>query len=151
VDSNVIMIKLNKGNNILFKDLKNFEVGLQQHTLDKVMLHSSVYKSIFNGTYKSSGSNPRRRGVVKVSNGKQNVYLRFWGASQFGIGKDNFSVHPYVFNYLNSSESVCEFSFSKGSVLKYYWFNPIDAIRISFRLGSLSVILGGISIVLGII
>lgn len=126
----------------------NMPEGIESN--DKVSLHSSYYNKIFGKKFHSDGYLPWKRGIVKIIFGTRIINRMFWGENIKGdeIGLSNQSK---ILLELTNETDEYEFTLCKGSKFFFYWQHPLHYVRVSFKLGMLSVILGVIGVVLTIV
>ena len=118
-----------------------------------VLLHSSCYKDIFGKTKTNSSDNSKRTSIVKIKTSEKTIYREFKGFTLTGFDANMVALSPnslYLLNLSNSIESS-ELKLTPGCILPFYWFHPDKSIRLSFKMGLLSIILGVISLVLGVL
>lgn len=120
-----------------------------------VYTSNNIFSEVFKKKNKEFGSYPEKKRVVKItslSNGKS-IY-RFWnGASKGSTSKDTMYVDVNAkYDLIRGCDSNCiDVSISKGSKFCFYYYHYDHMVRISFKLAVLSLALGCVSLVLGII
>lgn len=125
--------------------------------IDKIFLCNKQYEIFFGETFIEEQYRPWKRGVIKITNPIKNVSIHrmFMGANRLGIDGNHFFV-PKPSQYMLAIEGkVQQFELKKGSKFLFYWQHPSHSVRASFKatfaLGSISIILAIIAIILGII
>lgn len=126
--------------------------GIQQSCeLDGfVLLQSSCYKRIFGTTKKVSPDKRKRTSIVKIkaNNGKR-IYREFRGDFTTKFTADMVALTPNSILLLNDDDGIMptNLTLSKGRLWPFYWEHPDKAIRVSFKMGGLSITLGFISLI----
>jgi hypothetical protein len=118
---------------------------------DKICLENSNYKKIFGKKFVENFYKPWKRGVVKVlfideDGSKFAIRGLFYSGNTFGVLKDEVGLLPPFSYYLSGYEG--KIKLSKGSRFLFIWQHPNHMVRLGFRF---SFMLGGLSIILGII
>lgn len=116
-----------------------------------VVLYSKVYEEIFGITRKLEKDANKRLAIVKISANGKSIHRAFRAVS--GMTSDYAGLTANSLRLLNDSIGTdpVEVELSPGSCLPYYWRHPDKAIRISIKLGLLSVLLGLISVINAVI
>ena len=117
------------------------------------MLENSVYKRIFGQKKKFSNDGKKKLSVVKISSGAKSIYREYRGISVKDFTSEFVALSSNSILLLNGNngEEPQLVKLSPGNRLFFYWFHPDNAVRISIRLGLLSVILGLLSVILSIL
>ena len=118
---------------------------------EDVVLYSNVYEEIFGITRKLEKDTNKRLAIVKISANGKSIHRAF--RSVAGMTNDYAGLTANSLRLLNDSmgNDPKEVELSPGSRLPFYWYHPDKAIRISIKLGLLSVILGSLSIVISVL
>lgn len=118
-----------------------------------ILLHSSCYKEIFGKTKTNSSDNSKRTSIVKIKASQKTIYREFKGFTLSGFDAGMVALSPNSLYLLDLSKPTnsSELKLSSGCALPFYWFHPDKSIRLSFKMGFLSIILGVISLVLGVL
>ena len=117
-----------------------------------VYLQSSVFEEVFGITKKMSNDNVKRLAIVKIEENGKAIYRAFRSSSIDGFTNKYVGLTPNSLYLLNDAEGKAptKVELSPGKYIPFYWYHPDKAIRISFKLGLLSVALGLLGFVLGI-
>ena len=106
-----------------------------------VVLHSSMYEAIF-GVRKSNAKRSKKQlSVVKICCEGRSIHRAYRSVPAKDFGKDYVGLTPNSIYELcqNSSEAPKKVSISEGCWWMYYWHNPVAAVRMSFRIGIISI------------
>ncbi len=116
-----------------------------------VVLYSKNYEEIFGIKRKLSKDVDKRLAIVKISANGKSIHRAF--KSVAGMTNNYAGLTTNSLRLLNDStgKDPVEVELSPGSRLPFYWYHPDNAIRISIKLGLLSVILGVLSIVISVL
>jgi len=119
----------------------------------EIGLHSSVFKKIFHKRKSEAADDMKRLSIVKVTYNGKSIYRNFRGVQSKDYKADFAVLSQQSISLLSSgkADAPMEVTLSKGWLLPYYWCHPDKAIRLSAKLGLLSVALGFLSVVLAII
>ncbi len=119
----------------------------------EVYLQSSVFEEIFGMTKKMSNDKVKRLAIVKIEGTGKPIYRAFKSGSIKGLTKDYVGLTSNSLYLL--SDATGNFpdnvELSPGKYIPFYWQHPDKAIRISVKLGFLSLFLGLLSIVISIV
>lgn len=122
--------------------------------IDAVILPPEDYRKIFGDRKASMPTSSKRLSVVKISFDGKSIHRRYLGEPNLKNCKYASLNYSSLLELVNEKPSEVighEVTLSKGSRLKYYWNNPANAIRMSTRLGVISLTMAIVSIVLSII
>ena len=125
-------------------------ISLPSEVDGDVYLTSQLYKAIFGKSKKSSSNSQKRLSIVKISANGHSIHRAYKSTSAANFTNDYAAMTTKSIEFLtdsNGSEPQVV-KLSKGSYFLFYWSHPDIAIRLSFKLGLLSVILGLLSIIL---
>lgn len=120
-------------------------------------MHGSSYKEIFGTTLKGSD---RRKRFIKITNTKtkKSVYRIFKGVPSVVKSEDTIYLDSDGYHVLTdtaeSTEPVqnsVELSIKKTNWLAYYWNTSNTMVRITFKIGAVSLALGIISLILSVV
>ena len=119
----------------------------------EVMLTSDCYREIFGKTKKTIGDSHKQLSIVKISANGKSIHRAYRGISATDFLKDYVALSPNSIMFLNdeNGNEPCEVEVSKGSVFPFYWYHPDKAVRLSTKLGILSLMLGIISCIISLI
>ena len=118
-----------------------------------VYLQSSVFNEVFGKTKKMSKDSVKRLAIVKIEENGKAIYRAYRASSIDGLTSKYVGLTPNSLYLLNDAEGKAptKVELSPGKYIPFYWYHPDKAIRISFKLGLLSVALGFLSVVLGLL
>ena len=159
---NLLCITKGDKNEIVESDSYGGFLKLEDYTIDeyddKVILNGDVFKKLFITPRHKAKDNLKRLAVIKITNIKngKSIHRAFLGMK--GIEKLN---EKQVALSRNSIRLLCgeeghpeyidSVTISKGSWLKYYWYHPFHATRISMRIGMISLAVGLLSFAVSMI
>ncbi len=111
-----------------------------------VILTSSSYQKIFGRKKKSSSNSRKRLSIVKISANGKSIHRAYRAESAGGFTENEVALSPNSIRLLSDKEGMepTIAKISKGCRIPFYWFHPDKSIRISFKLGLLSVVLGSL-------
>lgn len=119
--------------------------------IDAIILAPKDYEDIFGTTRKRDNTKRKRLAVVKASSGGRSIHRRYLGDSSLKE-KRSCALNYSSINELCVDDNIPQkIDLSKGNMFAYYWNNPKASIRMSMRLGILSIILGFIAIAIAIL
>ncbi len=125
---------------------------------DTAYLSSGAYENIFGKKRSKVGRCGKLLSVVKIYNpeSRLSIYRKYQFNPDFqGINDDMIALHPASIRELvkeDNSEIVGKtVEVSKGNRFCYFWRHPFHATRISMKLGTFSLFLAVISIIVTII
>ena len=154
------MFKRNKGEEYtVFKTLSKsnsneFVILSHERDLDtesKALFHPGRYQDIFGKTKKSSNQRRQRLSVVRIKYGKRVIYRSFQARSITGLDKNSIGLSPNACQELGIEPNGEKVTVRKGCLGGYFWEHPNSATRVSFRIGSLSLLVGLISLIVGLV
>jgi hypothetical protein len=118
-----------------------------------VLMKSDGYNAVFKTTKKTADNSQKRLSIVKISANGKVIYRAYRGVSATDFLKDYVALTPNSIMLLNdkAGNEPKEVEVSKGCIFPFYWYHPDKAVRISFKLGLVSLLMGVISIVISII
>lgn len=119
----------------------------------EVLMTSNSYNDVFKTTKKTAANSLKRLSVVKISANDQVIYRAYRGVSATDFLKDYVALSPNSIMLLNDKDGKepQEVEVSKGCQIPFYWYHPDKAVRLSVKLGFISVLLGIVSIVVSVI
>lgn len=128
-----------------YEDLTSFE--------DIVLLENSSYEKIFKKKYKDDCYSPNKRGIVCIKLGKNKIYRLFRSGNVYKlksneIGLTISSIRELCININGSSHNVLLY---KGTKTKFFWKNPKHYVRVAYKISIISITLGILGLLLGII
>jgi len=114
---------------------------------DSILLYNRWYRRIFGKNKKNSSDSKKRISIVKIKADTGKTIYREYKASR--IKKDTAALTMKSITLLSDKDGnkPTRLTLSKGSWMCYYINHPDKAIRLSFRMGAISIALGLISIV----
>lgn len=125
-------------------------ISLPSEVDGDVYLTSHLYEEIFGKSKKSSSNCQKQLSIVKISANGQSIHRAYKSTSAANFTKNYAALTTKSISFLTDSNGheTQVVTLSKGSCFLFYWSHPDIAIRLSFKLGLLSVILGLLSILL---
>ncbi len=100
---------------------------------DKALLFSQQHYGLFGRTIKE---NPKKRGVVRVKNGKRVIYRSFLSEAAFHLKSDEIGLDVSSLRELGLSRTgKREVVASKGTRFQFYYSHPNSALRMPFKIG----------------
>lgn len=119
----------------------------------EVLMHSSCYKEIFGVRKKNTGNSKKRLSIVKITANGKSIYRAYRSVSAVDFVNDCVGLSPNSILLLNdkNGNDPIQVELSKGHCFPYYWYHPDKAIRLSVKLGGISLLLGVISIAVSIV
>ena len=117
------------------------------------VFQSSAYGDVFGNRRNRSTKSKKRLSVVKITANRKPIYRAFRAIPIKDNNKSIVGLSPNSLRMINDKNGVnpTEVMVEKGSPFFYYWSHPDKAIRISFKLGLISLLLGAISIIISIV
>ena len=123
---------------------------------ERVILYSKNYKTIFGKEFKEDNYKSSKRGIVKITCGKESIY-RFFSAKP--ISADTMGLNQQSLLELGIKEGRVPVTLTNANTLVgkflFYYHHPFHEVRVPIKLtyffGALSIILGLLSIVLALI
>ena len=119
-----------------------------------VILQSSLYEAIF-GKKKIKTSNSKKRlSIVKICHEGKCIHRAYLSVSANGFDKNYVALTPnsiYELSKDNVIEALSNVCISKGSRWTFYWNNPVSAVRMSFRIGVIGIIVSALFGIVSII
>ena len=118
-----------------------------------VVLQSSVFEEVFGMTKKLSSDFDKQLPIVKISENGKAIYRLYRSVGVNGFSKEFVGLTANSICLLCdiNGENPKEVELSPGRYFPFYWHHPDKAIRISFKLGLLSVALGILSLVTSVV
>ncbi len=118
-----------------------------------VVLQSSVFEEVFGITKKLSSSYDKRLPIVKISENGKTIYrvYRSVGVKGFTGQHVGLTSNSIVLLCDINGDNPKEVELSPGKYFPFFWQHPDKAIRISFKLGLLSMALGFLSIITSVV
>lgn len=127
------------------EDVLRFPYILSPRELDEyVVLESSMYQKLFGRTKISSSKSKKRLSIVKVSYDGQSIHRAYLSASATGFQQKYVALTPNSIYELSDGKAVPAHSgvcISKGCWWHFYWEHPNAAVRMSFRVGVIGIII----------
>lgn len=154
------MFKRNKGEEYtVFKTLSKsnsnqFVILSHERDLDtesKALFHPGSYQDIFGKTKKSSNQRRQRLSVVRIKYGERVIYRSFQARSITRLDNNSIGLSPNACQELGIEPKGEKVTVRKGCLGGYFWKHPNSATRVSFRIGSLSLLVGLISLIVGLV
>ena len=109
-----------------------------------VVLQSQMYQEIFKGKKIDAGDNHKRLSVVKICCEGKSIHRAFRSESAKDFAKGYVALSTNSIYLLSKGKELppgCKVYLNKGSWWKYYWDNPNAAVRMSFRIGIIGIII----------
>ena len=119
----------------------------------EVLMTSHSFEDVFGTEKKTADNFLKQLPIVKIcANGKK-IHRAYRGVSVKGFNKELVALSPNSIMLLNDNNGVEpeKVELSEGSILPFYWYHPDKAIRLSFKIGLISLLMGIISIAISII
>ena len=112
-----------------------------------------VYKDFFGKNRKSDKDDNKKLAIVKISANGKSIYRSYRSCTTEGFNKDSVALSPESIRLLTdkNGENPKTVTISKGCRLPFYYNHPDNAIRLSFKLGAISIIMGIVSILISAI
>jgi len=107
-----------------------------------VVLHSSMYEAIFGEKKAKAKRSKKLLSVVRICYEGKSIHRVYRSLPAKDFGKDFAALTPNSIYELcqDSSEAPKKVSVSKGCWWMYYWYNPVAAVRMSFRVGVVGIL-----------
>ncbi len=124
---------------------------------DKVVLHANKFNEIFGERKVFNYNKPWLKGVIKISFNSDTIYRIFKGSSKEKITKNQLGLTYESLSFLNiDNPQEKDFNIilepaSKIELMKFFKNHPDTYVRLYFCLGSISILLSIVSIILSII
>lgn len=122
---------------------------------DKIILNNVEYGILFSKRLKDTAKTFHGRGIIGIKTAESTHYKLFYGGNL--ISKNKIGLSPRSYNRILSEKNFDgnillsgHPDYSPKAFFGLYWNHPIDATRIAFKLGLISLVLGVISILLTI-
>lgn len=146
---------------VMNQDLRLTTIQYSSEVDGFVYLHTSLYRRIFDRARNKSSDKRKQLSIVQITadNGKK-IYREFHGISIKDYKKHHIALTHNSLNLLNETtddnriNEPTVLTLSNGNhfpfySLPFYWRHPDKAIRVSFKMGAISVFLGIVSFLLG--
>lgn len=117
---------------------------------DFILLHSSLYRVLFGSTKTKSPNRRKRASIVKIDGNNGKTIQREFKGYYIGGFTNNMAALSLKSQLLlidRNGNSPTKLVLSKGNYWSYYRNHPDNAIRISFKMGFLSILLGFMSLI----
>ncbi len=117
-----------------------------------VLMTNACYSEIFGIHKKSAKNSAKRLSIVKISANGKSIHRSYRGVSVTGFNSSLVALSPNSIMLLHDSEGnqPQDVEVSKGCFAPFYWCHPDKSVRISVRMGLLSLVLGLISLIVSI-
>lgn len=142
---------------MIIESVIHFENDREDIVVDTWNVYTSnhIFKEIFKKNESDFNTYAKKKKVIKITSldTKKSIY-RFWNGAPFGAKtKDTLFLDKYAkYDLLvEKNKNTVNIVFSKGSKLKFYLNHYDHMVRVSFKLGLWSVIIGIVSFIIGII
>jgi len=129
--------------NYLDKDtLRIANIGSSKEYDEYVVLHSSMYETIFGVRKATAKRSKKQLSVVKICSEGKSIHRAYRSLPAKDFGKDYVALTPNSIYELchDSSKTPTKVSVSEGCRWMYYWHNPVAAVRMSFRIGIIGIL-----------
>ena len=119
----------------------------------EVLMISNCYKDVFEKRKKNTDDSKKRLSIVKITANGKSIHRSYKCVSAAGFISDYVALSPNSIMLLNDKDGKepKEAELCEGSWFPFYWYHPDKAVRLSFKLGLTSLLMGFISIVISII
>lgn len=119
----------------------------------EVLMISNCYKDVFEKRKKNTNDSNKRLSIVKITANGKSIHRSYKCVSAAGFISDYVALSPNSIMLLNDKDGnePKEAELCEGSWFPFYWYHPDKAVRLSFKLGLISLLMGFMSIVISII
>ena len=119
----------------------------------EVLMISNCYKDVFEKRKKNTDDSNKRLSIVKITANGKSIHRSYKCVSAKDFSGDYVALSPNSIMLLNDKDGIEpeEAELCEGSWFPFYWYHPDKAVRLSFKLGLISLLMGFISIVISII
>ena len=119
----------------------------------EVLMISNCYKDVFEKRKKNTNDSNKRLSIVKITANGKSIHRSYKCVSAAGFISDYVALSPNSIMLLNDKNGIepKEAELCEGSWFPFYWYHPDKAVRLSFKLGLISLLMGFMSIVISII
>lgn len=114
---------------------------------------SNCYLDVFGMRRKNADDSKKRLSIMKISANGKSIYRECRCVSATSFNSDYVALSPHSIMLLNdkNGDNPQTVNLSEGSRIPFYWLHPDKAVRLSFKLGLVSLLLGVISIAISIL
>ena len=122
---------------------------------DCVILPTGFYCSIFGKAQKNASRENKLLSVVKIQYKGTSIYRRYIGVNitnthyNIAMTPKSWLLLSNEYQFPNNNDNI-HVKVSKGCKLKYFWYHPFHATRISMRIGTIGALIGVIGCILTI-
>ena len=114
-----------------------------------VVLQSQMYQEIFKGKKIDADDDHKRLSVVKICCGGKTIHRAYRSEPAKGFNKGHVALSTNSIYLLSQGKELppgTKVCLSKGSKWIFYWDNPNAAVRMSFRIGTIGIVVSLIGI-----
>ena len=128
-------------------------INLPSEADGDIYLQSHSYSTVFGESKKKSSNKRKQLSIVKVSANGRSIHRAYKSTSANGFTGDCAALTTKSLDFLTDidGQEPRNVKLSKGSYIPYYWYHPDKSVRLSFKLGLLSILLGTISLIISIV
>lgn len=142
----VIILPTNGSNSNIFEEgvLRLCNISSPKELDEYVILQSSMYEKIFGEKKVNASKSNKRLSIVKICYEGESIHRAYLSASAKDFDKDYVALTPNSIYELSNGKAIIPLSkvtICKGCVWMYYWNNPNAAVRMSFRIGMIGIML----------
>ena len=133
-------------------NMKAHQLNLSTNNIEDVdkyaVMNPQDFKEIFKTTKSKTSSNDILEGFVKVQHQKQSIYRKFRSLNTINKGEVHLSYNSCCeLTIINKLTQPVDVIVSPANKWAYYWCNSDSYVRLVFKLGLISILIGIISIV----
>lgn len=112
----------------------------------KVILTSNMYEKIFGEKKKNANTRKKRLSIVKISYNGKSIHRDYMSTAVSGMSDNDVGLTLKSIKLLNAENFNGELILSPGFWLAYYWQHPDNAVRLSIKMGVLSLFIALVSL-----
>lgn len=119
----------------------------------EVLMISNCYKDVFEKRKKNTDDSKKRLSIVKITANGKSIHRSYKCVSATDFIRNYVALSPNSIMLLNDKDGnePKEVELCEGSRIPFYWYHPDKAVRLSFKLGFISLLMGFISIIISVI
>ena len=134
-------------------NMKAHQLNLSTNNIEDVdkyaVMNPQDFKEIFKTTKSKTSSNDILEGFVKVQHQKQSIYRKFRSLHSLNKGEVHLSYNSCCeLTIINKLTQPVDVIVSPANKWAYYWCNSDSYVRLVFKIGLISILIGIISIVI---
>ena len=129
--------------------LRLYSISSSKEMDEYVVLQSQMYQEIYKGKKIDAGDDHKRLSVVKICCGGKTIHRAYRSESAKGFNKEYVALSTNSIYLLSQGKELppgSKVCLSKGSKWKFYWDHPNAAVRMSFRIGIIGIVVSLIGI-----